>query len=332
VLIGGDKAVKASDSIIMIPTRQSPLWQIYVETASKENGDPTGQIEIAQLRIIAGNLMFNWMPNATSAYTEALKNCGIIAFAQGQEKFVQLCRPRQVDPLVLDLDNGVAKVTLPTGSPPESGSLRVQITDRDVLFPPNALQPSDTLEVKAEGESEITLAFTEEKYVNFKVKITAEMIGQKLELKATALYEILQVQLNKITEPQLKTFKSKEALNALNDFGNRQPKIQAAFDKAREGSPSKKEAGKNLDQLKKAVKFLEDLKELYLALNNKGKIHYRVFILYDKYKVELFTTQVPVVEPVEVKDANENSAPQSGSEQQPPKKPPKKPSTKKKPQ
>ena len=143
VLIGGDKAVKPSDSIIMIPVRQSPLWQVYVETASKENGDPTGQIEIAQLRIVAGNLLFNWMPNATSAYAEALKNCGILAFAQGQQQFVQLCRPRQAEPLVLDLDNGVAKVTLPIGSLPESGSLRVQITDRDAAaFPPMPCNPA----------------------------------------------------------------------------------------------------------------------------------------------------------------------------------------------
>ncbi len=229
VLIGGDKAVKGSDSIIMIPARQSQLWQIYVETTSKENGDPAGQIEIAQLRIIAGNLMFNWMPNVTSAYADTLDNCGILAFAQGQRQFVQLCRPRQVEPLLLDLDDGVAKVTLQIGSPPESGNLRVQITDRDGAFPPNALQPSDTLEIKPEGDSEITLAFTEQKFANFKVKITAEIIGQKLELKATAFYEIPQVQQNKITEPQLKLFKSNEALKMLNEFLKRQAGVQATL-------------------------------------------------------------------------------------------------------
>ena len=194
------------------------------------------------------------------------------------------------------------------------------------------MQPSDTIEVKTEGESEVTLSFTDPKLANFKVRITAEITGQKLELKATALYEIPQVQSNKITDPQLKIFKSNEALTALNDF-NRLPKIQAAFDKARDGSPRKKEVGKTLDQLKRAVHFLQEIDGLYQALNNKGKIHYRVFILYGKYnKVELFTTQVPVVQPVEVKDDNQNSALQPGPDQQPPKKPPKKPTTKKKPQ
>jgi serine/threonine protein kinase len=323
VLIGGDKAVKPADSIIMIPNRQSQLWQVYVETESKENGDLVRQIEIAQLRIVAGKLMFNWMPNVTSTYAEALKNCGILAFAQGQQQFVQLCRPRQVEPLVLDLDNGAAKMTLQTGSPPESGSLRVQITDRDPAFPTNALQPSDTIEVKNEGESEITLAFSDPKLASFWVKISAEMIEQKLELKATPLYEIPQVQSNKITEPQLKTFKSSEALKTLTDFLKKQTISQATLDNPATSSSSKKAATKTLDQLKKPVEFLQNLNELYQALKNNGKIHYRVFILYGKYnKVELFTTQVPVVQPVEV----------SETEQQPAKKSTKKPSTKKKPQ
>jgi serine/threonine protein kinase len=331
VLIGGDKAVKSSDSIIMIPARQSQLWQVYAETASKENSDPPRQTEIAELRIVAGNLMFNWMPNVTAAYADALRNCGMLAFAQGQQQFVQLCRPRLAEPLVLDMDSGVAKVILPTGWPPESGSLRVQITDRDPVFPPNALQPSDTIEVKTEGESEITLAFTEEKFANFNVKITAEIAGQKLELKATAYYKISQVQMNKITEPQLKIFKSAEALSANNEFNKRQPVLQDTFDKAREGSARKKEAGKNLDLLKKAQTFLQDLDGLYQTSKNKGKIHYRVFILYGKdNKVELFNTQVPVVQPTEVNVDNQNTAPQTGSETQPPKKPSKKPSTKKK--
>jgi serine/threonine protein kinase len=333
VLIGGDKAVKASDSIIMIPVRQSPLWQVYVETESKENGDSTRQIEIAQFRLIAGNLMFNWTPNATSAYADALKNCGILAFAQGQQQFVQLCRPKQVEPLVLDLDGGVAKVTLQLGSPPESGSLRVQITDRDAAFPTNALQPSDTIEVKPEGESEITLTFTDPKLASFWVKISAEITGQKLEIRATPIYEIPQVQLNKVTEPQQKTFKSNEALKILNEFLKKQTSSQATLDNPAIGSASKKAATKTLEQLKKPVEFLQDLNELYQALKNKGKIHYRVFILYGKYnKVELFTTQVPVVQPVEVKDDNQNSTVQPGSDQQSPKKPPKKPPTKKKPQ
>jgi serine/threonine protein kinase len=323
-LIGGDKVLKGADSFIMIPARQSPFWQIYVETASKDNGNSQQQIEIAQLRLNAGNLAFNWMPNVAPAHAEALKNCGILAFVQGQLQFVQLCRPRQAEPLVMDLDSGVAKVNLQVESPPEPGNLRVQITDREGDFPPNALQPSDVLEVKTEGESEITLVFTEEKFANFKVKITAEIIGQKLELKATAMYEIPQVQLNKITEPQLKLFKAKEALAVAIDFNKRLPVIQDTYDKAREGSARKKEAGKALDLLKKAKNFLQDLDGLYQSLKNKGKIHYRVFIPHGKYKVELFTTQIPVAKPAEVNEANQNSAAISEPEQQQPTKPSKK--------
>jgi len=325
VLIGGDKAFRGADSFIMIPARQSPFWQIYVETASKNNGNSPQQTEIAQLRLNAGNLVFNWMPDVTPAYAEALKNCGILAFVQGQRQFVQLCHPRQVEPIVMDLDSGVAKVSLQMESPPESGNLRVQIIHLEGDFPPNALQPSDVLEVKTEDESEITLVFTVQKFANFKVKITAEMSDQKLELKATAIYEIPG------PGSQMKTFKAQEALAALNDFAKKQAGIQPTFDNSPEGSARKKAAGKILDQLKKQIEFLKDMDELYKALNNKGKIHYRVFIPLGKYKVELFTTQIPVVEPAEDKEANQNSAAKPEPEQQQPKKPSKKPA-KKKPQ
>ncbi len=321
LLIGGDKAVKAADSFIMTHTQRSSLWQIYLETSSQDNGDPQ-HIEIAQFRLIGGNLLFNWTANATSALADALKNCGILAFTQGQQQFVQLSHPKQVDPLVLDLDNGVAKVNLPLGTLSEAGNVRVQITDRDEVFPPNALQPSDILEVKTEGENEIMLVFTDQSLENFKVRISAEITGQKLELKASPLYEIPGL--------QLKTFRSKEALSTLNDINKKLPVIQAAFDKAREGSPRKMEAGKNLDQMKKAIQFLQDLNGLYQALNNKAKIHYRVFIVYGKFnKVELFTTQAPVVQPVEIKEETQPSASQTSPDQSQKKK---KPSTKKKPQ
>jgi hypothetical protein len=329
VLLGGVKALKNADSISMqnnlnIPAGQSPLWRIYADTASQENGDPPKRIEIAQLKISGGNLIFNWMPGATSDYAEALKKCGVLAYVQDQQQFVQLCRPRQAEPLVLDLDKGVSEVNLQVGSPPELGNLRVQITDRVGAFPPNLLQPSDILEVQSEGESETTMIFTDPKFANFKVRITAEMNGQKLDLKATAIYEI--------SGQDPKMFKANDALKLLNNLLRQQGPIQKTFENAPEGNPRKKEAAKKLDQMKKQIEFLQDLSGLYQALKgNQGKIHYSVFIQYGRYKVDLFTTQVPVVIPVEVKDAGQNSANKPETEQQPPKKPSKKSPAKKNP-
>jgi hypothetical protein len=115
----------------------------------------------------------------------------------------------------------------------------------------------------------------------------------------------------------------------LNDFIKKLNGIQAAFDNSPDGSARKKAVGEKLEQLKKQIEFLKDMDELYKALNNKGKIHYRVFIPHGKYKVELFTTQIPVAKPVEVKEANQNSAAKSEPEQQQPTKPSKKPAKKK---
>jgi serine/threonine protein kinase len=320
VLLGGEKPVKGADFLIMKAVPKTQFWQVYVETASQDKGDPQ-HIEIAQFRLSAGNLLFNWMPGATPALAEALKNCGIIAFAEGQRQFVQLCRPRQVEPLVIDLDNGGAKTSLPLGSANVSGNLRVQITDRDENFPSNALDPSDTMEVKTESENEIMLVFSDPRFEDFKIRITTEIIGQKLELRAAGIYQVPQLQGNKILDPQWKIFKPEEALTLQNALKKKQLNLQDQYDKLKEGAAAKKTVGKTLDMVKKTVDFLEELKSLYLALNNKGKINYRVFILYGKNnKVELFNTQVPVVEPVEVKEADQNN-PSQNQDQQPPKKP-----------
>jgi serine/threonine protein kinase len=302
VLIGGVKAVKNTDSIVMkndISARQSPLWQIYVETASnKQNKDTPRRIEIARMKLTDGNLLFTWMPGATSDYAEALKKCGMLAFLSGQRQFVQLCRPRLVEPLALDMDKGIADVSLSMESLPELGKLRVQIKNREGALPPNTLQPSDILEVPSEGESDTAIIFTDPKFAYFKVKITAEMNGQKLDLKATAIYEF--------PGQDPKTFKANDALKLLNNLLRQQGPLQKTFDNAPDGSQRKREAARKLDPLKKQIDFLEDLNGIYQPLKGTpGKIHYSVFIVYGKYnKVELFNTQAHVVKPVEVKDAN----------------------------
>jgi serine/threonine protein kinase len=331
LLIGGDKAIKGADSLVMVPSKQSPLWQVYLETASQDSGDPQ-HTEIAQFRLVAGNLLFKWMPKASAPVADALKYCGILAYAQGQRQLVQLCRPKQIDPLVVDLDSGVSRATLQLGAVPALANLRVQITDRDEAFPPNALQPSDNIDVKPEGESEVTLVFTEPRLADFKIRIAAEKSGQKLELKTTALYDIGDVQPTKITEPKTKVFKYADLTPALNEFNKKLPFLQAQFDKTSDGNPRKKDMAKGLEILKRGAAVLQEMDGLYQALNNKGKIQYRVFIVYGKYnKVEAFSTQPPVVQPLEIKEEVQTVAPQNSPEQQP-KKPPKKTSSKKKPQ
>ena len=321
VLFGGENALKNNDSIVI--KNNAPLWKINVETPSEdENSEPSKQIEIAQLKLSEGKLQFSWIPGVTPAIADCLSNCGLLAFVQGQQKFVQLRRMRQIKPIELDLEKGPIKVSLPIEPMPDPRNLRVQITDREGAFPPNALHPSDILEITPDEKSEITIDFTEPKYQNFKVKLTAEIKGQKLDIEASAFYEIPELQ-------PLKPFKVKEAENLLNNLTMQQARVQARFDSAAEGSQTKKAAAKTLQQLKKPIEVLQDIGTLFQQLNKQGKIHYSVFILYyNKYKVELFNTQIPVVVAVQAQDPTQPTAEKTDGEPQPPKKAP---SKKKKP-
>jgi tRNA A-37 threonylcarbamoyl transferase component Bud32 len=328
-LIGGIKAVKGTDTISMqsMPGAAPPLWQISVEAAPKTDGDPPQMTEIAQLRLNGANLTFNWMPGATPAYAEALKKCGVLASVRGQQQFVQLCRPVVSKPLLLDFETNAAAANLHIDSLADVHDLFVQITEREGPFPENSLQPSDTLEVQSDDKNEIALVFSDPKFADFNLKITAEIgKSQKLDVKATAFY--------KIPGLQLKKFNAKDAERYLNDYTETQKRIQANYDKMPKGNPARAKAGEKLEQLKKQVDFLQDLSGLCQMLNKQGKLHYSVFILYgNTYKVELYTTQAPppepAAEPTASADAAQPAPPNSEGESQLSKKPAKKPAKKK---
>jgi hypothetical protein len=243
-----------------------------------------------------------------------LKKCGLLAFVEGQRQFVQLSRARPAKPLAIDFDKiekNAGKVILQLDSPPEAHNLLVQITGREGSFPPNILVPGDILELQPEGKTEII--FTEEKLANIRVAITGALIGQKIELETTVVYVIP-------GQEQQRTFNFKEADNLSSGLVRQQNKIQPTFDRAANGSATKREAGKKLDQLKKQIDFFQDLGNLYQTLNKQGTIQYRVYIPYGKYNVDLFNTQAPAVEPAQSNDAAQKADGKTESNPQPAKK------------
>jgi serine/threonine protein kinase len=322
ILFGGDQAVKGTDNICI--QNDSSIWRIYVESTQIANGDTPKQTDIAQLKFEEGKLLFNWVPGVTSIQADSLKNCGLLALVQGQQKFIQLCKPQLAEPLILDLDKGVAKLTLPFDALPNHENLRVQITERDSIFPPNSLQPSDILELSSDEYNQTSMIFANPKLASFKVIISSKIKDQKLDLETTAYWE-LPAQAQKI-------FRAAEAEKQLGILTRRQQTLQSKLDTLPENSPARKEAEKNLPQVKMPIEFLQELGNIYTQINKTGKINYCVFILYgDKYKVELFTTVMPAVESVEQSDPNQTQSAQPSTESGPNKKTVKKPPRKPKP-
>jgi serine/threonine protein kinase len=327
VLIGGHKAVMGTDSIVIQKgaSNSQPMWRFYVQSSSGDGVDPPRKIEIAHLTLNNENLTFNWTANVTHDIANALRKCGLIAVVQSHRQYVQLCRPKQAKPLIIDLDKGTAETSVQMDSPMEQGDIIVQITDRPDPFPPNILQPSDTIDVRSEEKNEISMIFPDEKLNYLKVEISAKVrkkdhaLDIKAVVKAPALYTALAI-------PALEKYTIKENGTLLSRYLKKQSNTQAIFDGAREGSRGKNDAAKLLAQWKIPVEFMQGLDALYPVLNKQGKIHYRVYLQYGKYKVELYNTQVPAADIVESKNAKEDSSTKSKSDAQS-KKPPR--STKK---
>ncbi|HEY4759358.1 MAG TPA: hypothetical protein VIH42_02130, partial [Thermoguttaceae bacterium] len=293
VLIGGSESLKGPDFIIMRQDPDAQLWYFYYGNVSQEAGKPTKykQYEIAQMTLQGENLLFNWMPDVTPATAESLKRCGLLAAVLGEEHFILFARAREAKPLVIDMDKGSSKESFSFifDATPELSSLRLQILDREGAFPPNELKPSDIIEAKFEGISETNLVFTDEKLSDFKVKITLEVKGQRLDLEAVPIYSIP-------GQSHARTFKAKEVQEKVSQLLKQQNRIKSTLDELPNNSPRKITLAPQLEQVNKSIEFFKELGELYKALNKQGKIHYSLFVQQDKFRIELFNSKIPSAE------------------------------------
>jgi serine/threonine protein kinase len=287
-LIGGEKIFRGADSLVMQSdgsSQRPSLWRIYFEGNSPERGDPANRNEIGRLALDGEKLTFRWLPEATHIPADALRRCGVLAAVENEEQFVQFCRPRPAKPLLLDLERGVARVSLQSELMSEASNPRLQILEREGDFPPNDLQPSDLLEIVHDEKSKIYLEFLEKKYANLNVEISCELKGQNLEIEATVYYLIP-------GQSQQKLFRAKELLDLSNSVSRRLYMRQNEYDRLPDNAPRKAILAAQLQQQKNISDFLQELDGIYKALNKQGKIHYRVFIPYDQYRVELLNSHI----------------------------------------
>jgi len=224
---------------------------------------------------------------------------------------MQLGRPKLAKPLQLDLEKtSSVKTSVVIDSQYNPENICVQIIQLEGPFPSCVFQPTDVLELQNEGKSDTYLTFTEEKYANAKIKISAEIKNQKLELEASVICDSI-IQSNKAVK-----YSVNELEQTLSKEATRLQRMQGPNDRTPEGR-------RKNEQQKKRVDFLSDLKNLYQTINKQTKIHYNVFVPYDKNKYILYMTQAPTGEYAEAeRSANEKF-------DDPTKRVPKKPSKKK---
>ena len=283
-LKGGKDAVPGNRHLALDREQGNNAWLIRLDADDKQGAADQGT-DLARLWLEEQTLKFQWLSGAGRARGNCLRNCGLLVGVDQQSHWLPLSPPKAVDPLVLDLDGGVARISLPTAEwMPKVEKLRLQITGLEGPFPQHTLRPADG--ISENGRVEVLLSG--EKLPGVRLQVGLIGRGRAASVEVTALYQLAdQVQ---------RQFKAQEAVRLSGEFYVLQNRWQSTLDKLSEQDPRRPDARRQVDLLKEALEQLKALGELYQQIHKKGKVHFRVFRAVDDRQIELFTTQATTPE------------------------------------
>ena len=206
---------------------------------------------------------------------------------------VLLAAVSPVEPLTLDLDSGLARVSLTmTEWMPNADRLRLQITGLDELFPEHAFKPPD-------GNSEdgqVEVVFSDEDLPI--VRLQARLLGRRraASVRVTALYQLADEIERRLT--------AKGVLRVAQESYALRNRMDSTRDKLKKKDPRRAELERQIELLDGALEQLKALLGLCRRIHKAGRIDFRVFHKVDDREIDLFITQ---------KDTPEDS----GGDQQP---------------
>jgi hypothetical protein len=282
-LKGGQDAVPGNRRLALDRDQDANAWLIRLDADEKQAAD--GQrTDLARLWLEEQTLKFQWLSGAGRgalwARSNCLRNCGLLVGVDQQSRWLPLSPPKAVDPLVLDLDSGAARISLPTAEwMPKVEKLRLQVTGLEGPFPEHKLKPADGN--PENGRVEILLSGEKLPGVRLQVALVAR--GRAASVEVTAVYQL--------ADRVQRQLKAKEAVRLSGEFYVLQTGWQSTLDKLSEQDPRRPDARRQVDLLREALDQLKALGNLYQQIHKRGKIHFRVFRAADDRQIELFTTQ-----------------------------------------
>jgi len=239
----------------------------------------TSRTDVARLWLDGDTLKLQWLEGAGRVRANYLRNCGLQISADGESRWLALNRGQRVEPLLLDFDRGVARVTLPPLEwSPDAALLRLQITDLEGPFPKHEFRPGST--IAAKGGTDILLAA--DKDLKITLRVFFETRGRVARIDVFPIYEVAGQQ------PQ--ALKYKEAAAAAAKAFALLQKLRNSVDLIKDNN-QKTAVKEQIKGLEKIVEQYAEMPKLYQALHRKGKIHYRVFVAVGDQRVELFSTR-----------------------------------------
>lgn len=281
LLLGGENVLRSTRQLNRKfvlqrkpPEAASASWTIQIED-TPSSGDPT-RTDVAGISRDKNTLMFQWARGADPTRANYVCNCVLQVRVAGQSRCLPLVKPKQVEPLVVDLYQSTTKTTIPLDWLPDAGKLRVEISRVEgrkghTLDPPEPSPP----------KTPIGLSFVrkdrhgnEPDKVAFRFTCTARRTGLNVELK--------------LLEPPATRFKQipLEGTEAV-----REMIVKAQEQKTKE---SKNARGGDRTRLSQELDFLGYqlwYLDFFNEVHQKAKIHFRVYLEAGDQQVVLATTQ-----------------------------------------
>jgi hypothetical protein len=283
-LLGGENAVKGTRAFVLEQQETDPAkakWRVQLETP-KASGEPTRE-DVAELWRDGDALHFQWVSDPVSSANN-LRNCILQVRVSGKSKYLTLTQPKMVDPIPIDLDRGLASVSVPVKWMPDN--VRVQITKVQGRQG-HVTEPAEP----ADAKTPVILSFPRtDRHGN-----TADRVAFRMNFtpRATAMQVKLQM-----TEPPREAFRALQGTAEMQRThletmaGEVNDKLKPKRGEPPRGT-ERSRLSAQLDEIEMQMWYVN----FYLEVQGSACIHYRVYTEVDGREVLLVATQ-PAESPV----------------------------------
>jgi len=286
-LLGGREALK-SGRRFLIERKDSqdgkPTWLVRLEGAG--SADPQTPAEVARIWLEKDLLMFRWLDGAAGVPADHLRNCLLEVGVDKKTHPLRLAPSSKAEPLVVDLDRGVTKSTLPIKQLPAPDALRLEITALEGAFPQYTFDPDST--IRPGGQTEIRFDAEHLRELRFRLAFTVKGRAARLEMFST-----YQPADKKRPRPLRKA--DVERLSQMARTARAmQRNLITQLHALKAGDTRRTSVQKQLDALNARLAPIAKLADFFKAVHGVGKVHFRVFIAVGSREIELVTTQPDV--------------------------------------
>lgn len=287
-LLGGKAALRGNQQLHLqrdAGASTTPVWIVHLERIDAPDDNPD-RTNLARISLDGENLKFQWLETATRPRASALRHCGLKVSCGSQSRFLPLGRPQHLTPLVLDLDRGTGRITLPLEGGPDPESLRLQITGIEGRLPKHQMRPSDTVTTRDRTDptrGTMSIILTPENAPQIEVRITFDVRARPARIDWAAYYQLPGQQAVQPLRGREVAGMMAVAVAAQQRFENAAKNLR---DQAKQAAEDQAKAAKT------AQEQLTALGKLYESLNRETKVQYRVYAAVDnEHQVELFTSK-----------------------------------------